>query len=334
MKYYTKFLVNTQIEEFINKLNFKKIQLSSEIEPTGKNFHDIDCNGFTSYTFRQEKPKENSLQSKLLIIETEKDEFAEDFLSVLIASCYMISPELFLNNLFNELYELNDNYYNKDYIDTIKPNFNYFNGLKKALEITQYCFEKEELVYALEKFKLSRTIYSLDIHSANPKYGDLFEKEFINRSSHTEQAFAIISAFSVIEELGLEIRSSNANPRFIDNISGEWNPKVLNEIKNRLLNANISDEDNIDWIFRGNESEIEKILKPYFGVDSIWCEYENVRDKTLTFPEAIHNASYLRNFIASHKFNKLSKYINPYDVLNVQNLARQLFLKKIGFWKI
>ena len=100
MKYYTKFLVNTQIEEFINKLNFKKIQLSSEIEPTGKNFHDIDCNGFTSYTFRQEKPKENSLQSKLLIIETEKDEFAEDFLSVLIASCYMISPELFLNNLF------------------------------------------------------------------------------------------------------------------------------------------------------------------------------------------------------------------------------------------
>ena len=44
MKYYTKFLVNTQIEEFINKLNFKKIQFSSEIEPENQSNNQANKN--------------------------------------------------------------------------------------------------------------------------------------------------------------------------------------------------------------------------------------------------------------------------------------------------
>jgi hypothetical protein len=89
-----------------------------------------------------------------------------------------------------------------------------------------------------------------------------------------------------------------------------------------------------DWIFRGEKSNVENDLTPYFGIDSLWCDFgDEVRDKTLTFPEAIHNASYLRNFIASHKFNKLTQYINPYDVFNVQSLARKLFLEKTKFWE-
>jgi hypothetical protein len=81
------------------------------------------------------------------------------------------------------------------------------------------------------------------------------------------------------------------------------------------------------------QTRIENEIKPYFGYDSKWQTYgDEVRDKTLTFPEAIHNASYLRNFIAAHKFNELTQYISPYDVFNTQNLARILILRKYGFW--
>lgn len=333
MKFYTNFLVNLSVEEYINQLEFNNIKLSCINEPTGKHFQGTDNRSFITNSQRQKRSNQNEVPLKLLIIEAKSKEVAEDFISILFSSCYIQSPGLFLSDLFNQITEITKLFYDKKFIDIIKPNFNQFPHLQQALEITKRTIDNNELVYALEKFKLSRIIYSLDIHSAHPKYGDLFKSVFIQRSTHTEQAFAIISAFSVIEELGLEVRSSSKNVRFINNATGEWNPVVLKDVQQRLKDANVDEDDTIDWIFRGNKSSIEEEIKPYFGKDSIWCEYDNVRDKTLFFPEAIHNASYLRNFIASHKFNKMTKFLNPYDVLNVQNLARQLLLRKIGILK-
>lgn len=44
-------------------------------------------------------------------------------------------------------------------------------------------------------------------------------------------AQAIIIFYSVIEELGLEIRANRDNPSFIN---GRWNPVIKNELENRL----------------------------------------------------------------------------------------------------
>ncbi len=51
-------------------------------------------------------------------------------------------------------------------------------------------------------------------------------------------------------------------------------------------------------------------------------------DKQMTFPEAILYANRLRNWYSAHKFTAHTKYLNPYDVFNVQNLARQFFYIK------
>jgi hypothetical protein len=119
-----------------------------------------------------------------------------------------------------------------------------------------------------------------------------------------------------------------------DKENGIWNPKVLSDIVERLKESNINDDLTFDWIYRGAPTRIEQEVKPFFGFDSQWVAYgKDVRDKTLTFPEAIRNVSYLRNFLTAHKLNDLTQYISPYDVFNVQSLVRQYRQRGFAYFR-
>lgn len=280
-------------------------------------------------------PQSGFLPADELIIIAENEEVAEDNLNIILSGALLGYPQIskeYKNTYLNDIEEINDELYSKDE----------FKKYYKRLELIGYgCLilskvnKDLQLMYALEKYKLSLELCSMTPHSAHPKYGQIFENYTVLKQYHTKAAFAIISAYSVIEELGLEIRSSSAKPRFLNKETGEWNPDVLNDINNRLGKIGISQEDNIEWIFRGDKTNVERDLKPYFNNDSKWCKYgAEIRDKTLTFPEALHNTSYLRNFIAAHKFRDIIQYISPYDVFNVQCLARNLLLRKLKLWQI
>lgn len=333
MKFFTNILISLKDEKEIKSLGFENIKLNCEKEPTGRYFQSLDGKSHTTCSARSNDFRKGQIPFKILIIETKNEEIAEDFISVLLGSLLIIFPDVSIINQFNYLHIFDKKYYDKDFIDYKKLSFTLSNNMSKALKMTAFCITDNNLVYALEKYKISLHLFSFNPISADPRYGNLFNNYSIKREQHTNQAFAIISAFSVIEELGLEIRSSSKNIRFLDKKEGIWNPVVLNNIIHRLKEVNISEEITFDWIFRGGKTNVENELVPYFGYNSAWCEYgEEVRDKTLTFPEAIHNASYLRNYIAAHKFNDLTKHINPYDVFNIQNLARKLFLERTSFW--
>ncbi|MBT3421764.1 MAG: hypothetical protein HN431_03060 [Bacteroidetes bacterium] len=181
---------------------------------------------------------------------------------------------------------------------------------------------------------MSLELASFTPHSANPKYGQVFENFDHKRRYHVQAAHAIMLAFAAIEELQLEVRSSSKRKRFLDNEKGIWNPIVLEDVNQRLEKIGIREDDNIDWVYRGDSTEVHKSMAPQFGYDSDFQEWhEDVKDKTLTFAEALHNASYLRNFFAAHKFQELSQYLSPYDVYNVQDLARTLILHKVELWE-
>ncbi len=229
-----------------------------------------------------------------------------------------------------------DEFDSKIYTDqAFHSSFKRFNHVGYGCYVLNKSYGDDSIQYAIEKYKLSLEINSMTPHSANPKYGQMFDHYNVDKRYHTSGAFAIIAAFSAVEELGLEIRSSPKKHRFIDNEKGVWNPTVLNDLKERLEKIGITQENTFDWIFRGEKTEVEKDLKPYFGHDSQWTKInEEVRDKTLTFPEAIHNLSYLRNFIASHKFKELTQFISPYDIFNAQSLARNLILRTLGIWQV
>ncbi len=337
-RFRTHLIINLKYSKLVDTLNFSETNFTLEYlpEPTecyweldkgeihytgGKNleiFTDVD---------RVEYPQNE------LLINAENEDIAENALSLLKGGILLAfpTPSTTLLDLFiSEFKETDSDYY--------KKGSNFFQKIENVgfgCQILEKIINNRECCYALEKYKVSLELHSFSPQSADPMYGQVFDHYHYKKQTQTRLAFAIIAAFSVIEELGLEIRSSAKNPRFLNTEKGEWNPKVLSNIESRLNSIGLDKSSSFDWIFRGEKTEVEKDFKPYFGYDSEWTKYrDNVRDKTLTFPEAIHNASYLRNFIASHKFKELTEFISPYDVFNVQSLARKLILERLGMWEI
>lgn len=336
-KFRTHLIVDKKESDKIKQLEISNITLEFVPEPSkcyweskdGKS-HSFFYGGRQLYTIREDEIPMNEL-----LIVTADEAFCEDFLSVVQGGILLAYPDASLvqNLIFTTEYDSS-----KDYIYNDRK---YFSYLKKVDNISFGCLIAEktikdnQLVYAIEKYKTSVGLTSFDPRSADPRYGQVFDHYDVKREYHTKAAVAIITAFSVIEELGLEIRSSQKRPRFANPENGKWNPEVLADIQKRLNESNIPNNMTFDWIYRGAPTRIEQEITPYFGFDSEWTKYgEVVRDKTLTMPEAIHNASYLRNFIAAHKFKELTQYISPYDVYNVQALARVLILNNLNLWQI
>jgi len=279
--------------------------------------------------------KPDEIPQNELLIKAESEEKAEDLLSIIHGGMLLAYPEPNLTHRFLNVKEYieseNDWYREEPFVKYLKK----FENIAFGCHLASQAILDRKLIYAIEKYKVSLTLASFTPHSAHPKFGQVFDNQNIKHNFHVRAAFAIISAFSVIEELDLEVRSGSKNPRFTDPDNGIWNEKVLSNISKRLKESRINEDLTFDWVYRGTPTRIEEEIKPFFGYDSEWVVYgEDVRDKTLSFPEAIHNASYLRNYFSAHKFNDLTQYISPYDVFNTQSLARQLILRKMTLWEV
>lgn len=338
MKNFRTYLIaNNKQSELIKGLNFSHTNFKIEFlpEPTKCYWESLDGKSEVIYTGEKKhhKDSKNELQLKELIIKCENEDIAENALSLIKGGMLLAfpMPNTSILNLYVSEYKKSETKFYKNRVES----FYKLDNIAFGCQILEKIIINKEYSYALEKYKVSLDLFPLNPFSIDPMYGQMFNHYDLKKQTHTRSAFAIIAAFSVIEELSLEIRSSSKNPRFLNNKKGEWNPIIHDDITDRLKKIGIKKEDTFDWIFRGEKTKVENDLKPYFGFDSEWVKYgETVRDKTLTFPEAIHNASYLRNYIASHKFKELTEYISPYDVYNVQALSRKLILESLGMWKI
>lgn len=190
----------------------------------------------------------------------------------------------------------------------------------------------KNLQYALEKYKYSLHLDWFTSHSANPMCGKIFYTGLRENTSQINSIYAFLCAYTIVEELDLDIRSSAKKPRFISG-TNEWNRDVLNDIIKRLNDVKISADDTITWLIRGEPSPMYDEIKPQFTNNSEWYNPDNdVFDLELTIFEAIHYCSYIRNFFIAHKTNDIVKYINPYDIHNMQILARRLILSTLGVW--
>ena len=337
-KFHTHLILNLRNSRIIENLDFSNSDFKLELlpEPTKCFWESKDGMGEIHYGGGKNENHFNDrleFQQNELIITCSDESIADNALSLLKGGILLAYPDPSTTLL--DLYVSNMDERSPEFYKNYPDNFRKLESTAFGCQILNKIITKKDESYALEKYKVSLELLSFTPQSADPKYGQVFDHYAYEKRNHTRAAFAVITAFSAIEELGLEIRSSAKNPRFINNTEGEWNPKVLKNILKRLNKKGINDTDTFDWIFRGEQTEIEKNIKPYFGIDSEWIKYgENVRDKTLTYPEALHNASYLRNYIAAHKFKELTQFISPYDVFNVQMLTRKLILESLGMWDI
>lgn len=217
-----------------------------------------------------------------------------------------------------------------------EPFCSYFSYHENALygcTVASKAWPDSSLIYAIEKLKLSLSLDWFTPHSASPRHGQVFSNEHPEFSYHVNAAYAIVTAFAAIEELGLDVRSSQQKPRFIGQDKDTWNPDVKQNLIDRLNAVGIDDNETVFWVYRGLPTPIESETRPRLGGTASYSDNDIIRDRELHLIDAIHYASWLRNFVAAHKFRDLAEALSPYDVHNVQLLARRLVLGKLDLWK-
>ena len=197
-----------------------------------------------------------------------------------------------------------------------------------ACSIAAKVSQRIKRVYALAKYKYSRSVYTVNPHEELDPFRSphLLLSEF--PSDHVMFSYAIISAYSAIEELGLEVRASDKKPSIIN---GNWNPEVKVNLEERLIKSGINHREPILWISRGPKRKIEKTKRIPVITKAPWAE-GLIRDSEIAIIDAINYSSWLRSRVASHKSNDLTKRLSPFDVINVQNLVRRLLLESLGYW--
>jgi hypothetical protein len=207
---------------------------------------------------------------------------------------------------------------------TVTPN------IPLACRIAAQASLKLEYVYALAKLRLSLETFSVPFIELDPFHSANLPKSSLPED-HVRMAFAIVTAWGCVEELGFEIRASSNKPSKLPD--GTWNPIVQQELEQRLRGGHVNLAEAFHWSLRGAKTGIERKRTPNITQKAPWAKYQ-VRDGKMAIIDAIHYVSFLRSWIAAHKTDKsLVRVLSPYDVANAQFLARRLMLEKMGFWR-
>lgn len=210
--------------------------------------------------------------------------------------------------------------------------FTYQREMPTAVALAGAAWGNKSNIYAIHKLASSIRTECVTPDSMHPRHGAIFSKHTDSHIQHVGTSTAINLAFSAIQELGLDVKASAVAPRWVDRKSFEWNPLVLDNLQKRLQAAGIRSDEKFEWIFRGPPTEVE--VHPVRDIPSQYSDGQRVRDVEYTFPDAINACEYLRNFMTAHAFRDNTMRLGPYEVFNVQQVARQLILTKLGLWKV
>lgn len=208
--------------------------------------------------------------------------------------------------------------------------FTHRQTLPVAVAVAARAWNDKTIVYAIHKLAHSYQTESVSPWSMHPRHGQVFEKHTDDFASHVGTSVAINLAYSAIEELDLGVKANAKVPRSIGEGTFVWNPKVLEPFKERLRNAGIDPERTIDWVTRGDQSEV-----PVYEMFNQLSEYSDgveVRDREVSLPDAINFSEYLRSRMTAHAFSSKTQRLGPYEVYNVQHVARFLILSKCNLF--
>ncbi len=200
--------------------------------------------------------------------------------------------------------------------------------LPLACAIAAKASRRRKWVYGVAKYTFSVSLYRIHPMDLEPRHSPHFSVSSFP-SDHVRFSYSIISAYSVIEDLGLEVRASPKKPSRVKN---EWNLVVKQDLEQRLSKDGVDLLETFPWIVRGSKRKIEAHRPVPTGRKAPWSDWI-VRDSELQVVDAIAYAGWLRSSIASHGVKDLTRNLSPYDVVNVQDLARRLLLESLGFWR-
>jgi len=201
-------------------------------------------------------------------------------------------------------------------------------GIPSGCRMAAKASRRRNWVYALAHYKFSVSVYGTHAVDMEPHFSQHLPIS-VFPDDHVMFSHAILSAYCAIENLGLELRASQTQPSMI---AGKWNPRVRKRLEDRLTKAGVDLNEPILWILRGAKRRTERKKEMPALSKARWAGGP-VRDSEVRIVDAIAYASWLRSHVASHKVKDLTKSLSPYDVENVQHLARRLLLEVLGYWR-
>ena len=284
-----------------------------------------------------------------LIIESNLEEKTREILS-LIYACLVI-----INGCDYVGYDLCD-IYNLD-LKELSCDCKYFpkklvtGGIYLAGIMAAKASYKEDYVYAIHKLFFSFQTYSTVPRDLDPSHGNL-EIPNLKKPYPPEIRIlltnAIISAYSAIEELELQIvpkntlKTKSGEIRLSKDENGNFFPETKKDIISRLQKAKVNINEPFIWDLRGGKKLFED-RKPFSKKTkkAKWSSGFSVRDGEINLLTALDRASCLRSNVASHKPStskskkeRMVKELSMYEVSNVQSLARRLVLESLNLWRV
>ena len=197
-----------------------------------------------------------------------------------------------------------------------------------ACLLVQKCYKNQSYKNAICKFHVAHETFSLhpmELHPDNePIKRDMVLTEYIRIAN------VIITCYSIIEELGLQIIINKLSDGTLESSviqnGNAWNPTVLKRLRETLLENGINPNMKIVWISRN------ELLRPFKHkvVDNnnpcTWNNNTNIKDFNITITDAILELSHMRSRLASHRIEERVLKLAVYDAENAFHLARILLL--------
>lgn len=207
-------------------------------------------------------------------------------------------------------------------------------GVPKACEVASKASFRRSTIYALAKYHVGSSFCSVPLVDLDPTYATATFPKLKRPIQSVQAATALVLAYGVIEELGLEVRANPQKPSRLPD--GSWNPVVKEELEARLMKAGVNLAEQINWQIRGQRTKLE-LEKPrqiyHTAKPSPWARW-TIRDRMVDVVDAIAHLSWLRSSVSSHRLKaSMVGLLTVYDITNGQFLARRLILECLGLWQ-
>jgi len=190
-----------------------------------------------------------------------------------------------------------------------------------ACHIAAKASRNREHVYAMALYRLSQNLHCNADMDFEPSLYPLKQRSSYP-IDHARLAYAIVTAYAVIEQLELNPRPQSFKDR-------HWIPEKRRDLERRLMLAGVDLGDRVVWQIRGGRTSLEARLRRNIIRRATWA-YRQVKDAEIEVVDAIDEVRSLRSGIAAHRMDKLARAISIHDVSNAQQLARRLLLDTLG----
>jgi len=195
-------------------------------------------------------------------------------------------------------------------------------GFPLSCLIAQKASMKRKLVYAVSLCRQSFALHANEMVDLVPGLFP-YQHRSLNPRDHVRFAYAIVTAYAVLEQLGLSLHGECFR-------NGTWIKEKRDELELRLTKSRININDTVLWTLRGGKTKLEAKRPPTIVRKCRWARGQ-VRDCMVHFVDAIADLRWFRSRVAAHDIDSFASVLSVHDVANAQGLARRAVLESMGF---